>query len=263
MTMNEFKRGAVRLSLLGGLAAGLLAVAPGVGHAAAGEPTVTRAGATVTITASSIAKNDNITLQSVSGRLHVFGQVVAPAGSGCQRVSANEVNCGDGVTTVNADLGGGNDRFSSLVGIGGTIKGGGDDDTFLAGRGLNGTSFVYQGGSGSDTVDYGSSGQPVTVTKDNSARSDGRSIDRDDVTRDVETVEGTIGADTLIGSDVFDRLIGGEGADTLEGKGGDDIIDATDRQGTKDTVIDCGNGNDNATVDAADAPRACETVSRP
>jgi hypothetical protein len=262
MTMNEFKRGAVRLSLLGGLAAGLLAVAPGVGHAAAGEPTVARAGATVTITAGSIARNDNITLQSVSGRLHVFGQVVA-TGSGCQQVSANEVNCGTGVTTVNATLGGGNDRFSSLVGIGGTIDGGGGDDFFLAGRGFDGTSFVYRGGTGNDTIDYGSSGQPVTVTKDNSARPDGRSIDRDDVTRDVETIEGTIGADTLIGSNVFDRLIGGGGADSLEGKGGDDIIDATDLQGTKDTVIDCGNGNDNAVVDAADAPRACETVSRP
>ena len=41
MTMNNIKN-AVRLSLLGGLAAGLLAMTPGTGNAAAGEPTVTR-----------------------------------------------------------------------------------------------------------------------------------------------------------------------------------------------------------------------------
>lgn len=81
------------------------------------------------------------------------------------------------------------------------------------------------GGAGSDTVDYGSSGQSVTVTKDNRAQRDGRSIDRDDVTKDVETIVGTVGADTLIGSSVFDRLIGGEGADTLEGRGVEDVLD--------------------------------------
>ncbi|MGN9787510.1 hypothetical protein ACTMTF_39230 [Nonomuraea sp. ZG12] len=262
--MNEFKRGAVRLSVLGGLAAGLLAVAPGVSQAAAGEPTVSRAGAIVTITAGSIAKDDNITLQSVSGRLHVFGQVVAATGSGCQQVSGNEVNCGSGVEKVNATLGGGNDRFLSRVGIGGTIDGGSGGDTFQAGLGFDGTSFVYKGGSGTDKVDYGSSGSAVTVTKDDSSRPDGRSIDNDDVTRDVETIEGTVRADTLTGSDVFDRLIGGEGADTLSGRGGDDIIDADDIQGTKDTLIDCGNGSgDSATADAADAPVSCESVSRP
>jgi hypothetical protein len=263
MTMNDIKRNAVRLSLLGGLAAGLLAMTPGTGHAAAGEPTVTRSGETVTIAAGSISRSDNITLQAVSGRLHVFGQVVAQTGAGCEQVSANEVNCGTGVTRVNATLGGGSDRFSSLVGIGGTIDGGGGGDTFLAGRGFEGTSFTYVGGAGSDTVDYGSSGQPVTVTKDNRAQRDGRSIDRDDVTKDVETIEGTVGADTLIGSSVFDRLIGGEGADTLEGRGGEDILDADDLQGTKDSKIDCGGENDTVIADAADAPIDCETISRP
>ena len=55
---------------------------------------------------------------------------------------------------------------------------------------------------------------------------------------------------------------GDQGADTLRGLGGDDIIDAVDVQNIKDKVIDCGNGNDTALVNAADAPVACETVTR-
>ncbi|MFG1946121.1 calcium-binding protein [Nonomuraea sp. NPDC048826] len=261
--MNSIKHGLIRVSLLGGLAAGVLAAVPAAGHAAAGEPTVTRSGSTVTITApADITRNDNLTVQEVSGRTHVFGGVLA--GTGCTQVSANEVNCGTGVTTLNANLGRGNDRFSSLMGLVGTVDGGPGGDVFLGGRGFQGTAFTYRGGDGTDTVDYGSSGTPVTVTKNDTIRTDGRpSLDRDDVTLDVEIIRGTVGADTLIGSSGSDTLDGDQGADRLEGRGGADVIDAVDVKGTKDTLIDCGGQNDTAFVDAADAPVACESVNRP
>ncbi|WP_156325232.1 calcium-binding protein [Nonomuraea sp. SBT364] len=250
-----------RMTVLGGLVAGVLAAAPGAGHAAAGEPVVTRSGATVTITAGAIARDDNLTVQAVSGRLHVFGGVTA--GTGCLRVSADEVNCGTGVTTVNATLGAGRDGFSSLVEIAGTVDGGSGDDRFAAGRSSDGTQLTYLGGAGRDTVDYGASGRPVTVTKADSARPDGRpGVDRDDVASDVEVIDGTIRSDTLIGSSGADTLIGGEGADTLDGRGGADLLDADDLQGTKDTVVDCGSGSDTAIADAADTPTGCESISR-
>jgi Ca2+-binding RTX toxin-like protein len=255
--MNKIKRGI----LLGGLAAGLLAAAPVAGNASVGEPVVTRSGAKVTITAPNVNRADNITIQEVSGRLHVFGSVVA--GAGCTTVSSNEVDCGTGVTTLNAGLGAGNDRFSSLMSLTGFVDGGAGTDIFEAGRAPRGTSLNYLGGAGTDTVDYGSSSIGVNVTKNNSSQPDGRpGIDRDNVAADVEIIRGTVAADTLIGSNGFDLLDGDQGADTLRGLGGDDIIDAVDVQNIKDKVIDCGDGNDTALVNAADAPVACETVTR-
>lgn len=259
--MNTIKRGTLRLAALAGLSAALLSAAPAIGHAAAGEPVVTRNGATVVITAGSVTRDDSLTLQAVSGRLHVFGAVVA--GTGCDRVSGNEVDCGAGVTTVEATLGAGRDRFSSLTAIAGTVDGGAGDDTFLAGRGP-GTALAYRGGLGADTADYASSGTGVTVTKGDAASADGRpGLDRDDVGVDVEAVRGTVRADTLTGSTGADILIGGEGADTLSGRGGGDTLDARDAQGTRDAAVDCGTGADTAIADAADAPAGCETVNRP
>src|SRR5690606_7029995 len=222
--MNKIKRGI----LLGGLAAGLLAAAPVAGNASVGEPVVTRSGAKVTITAPNVNRADNITVQEVSGRLHVFGSVVA--GAGCTTVSSNEVDCGTGVTTLNAGLGAGNDRFSSLMSLTGFVAGGAGTDIFASGRAPRGTSLNYPAGTG---------------------------IDRDNVAADVEIIRGTVAADTLIGSNGFDLLDGDQGADTLRGLGGDDIIDAVDVQNIKDKVIDCGDGNDTALVNAADAPVAC------
>jgi Ca2+-binding RTX toxin-like protein len=251
-----------RLSVLGGLAVGMLAATPAAGHAAAGEPVVTRSGSIVTITAGAVAKNDNLTLQAVSGRLHVFGGVVA--GTGCGTVSANEVNCGTGVATVYADLGAGQDRFSSLTGITGTVNGGADDDLFSAGRGSDGTGLTFRGGLGRDTVDYGASGTGVTVTKGVSSQPDGRpGLDADDVAVDVEVVRGTVRDDTLVGSAGADTLIGDQGADTLDGKGGADVLNADDIQGTKDKSVDCGTGADNAIADPADVLVGCESVGRP
>ena len=77
-------------------------------------------------------------------------------------------------------------------------------------------------------------------------------------------------ADTLVGSAAAeparaaaqgnDILDGRGGADTIIGGDGDDTISA--RDGVAD-AIDCGVGNDTATVDALDSTVGCETVVRP
>ena len=66
------------------------------------------------------------------------------------------------------------------------------------------------------------------------------------------------GDDTLRAGEGNDRLDGGEGADTYDGGGGDDAIVAADS--LVDT-IDCGEGNDAATVDTGDRVANCETVT--
>ncbi|GAA3443352.1 calcium-binding protein [Planomonospora venezuelensis] len=262
--MNDLKRGALRLSLIGSVAAGILAAAPTAGNAAVGELQIAKSGATMTVTAGTVTRNDNITVQAVSGRIHVFGSGIrAVQGGGCTQVSAGEVDCGNGVTGISADLGSGNDRFSSLVEINGTVDGGSGDDSFSAGRSPRGTGLTYRGGLGRDTVDYSSSSTGVVVTKGVGAQLDGRaSVDRDNVSVDVEVIRGTGRTDTLVGGTGADTLIGGNGADILRGNGGNDTIDARDSQGTKDTTIDCGAGADTATADAADAPVNCESVGR-
>ncbi len=64
----------------------------------------------------------------------------------------------------------------------------------------------------------------------------------------------------LTGGQGNDTLDGAGGADTIAGGEGDDTIAA--RDGVAD-AIDCGVGNDTATVDALDTVSGCETVVRP
>ncbi|HEX2084589.1 MAG TPA: hypothetical protein VHF89_02825 [Solirubrobacteraceae bacterium] len=73
-------------------------------------------------------------------------------------------------------------------------------------------------------------------------------------------VSGGVGADSLIGGAATDDLDGGPGEDSLNGGAGDDVLRA--RDGVADRVT-CGDGNDRAEVDAADAvDGTCETVDR-
>jgi Ca2+-binding RTX toxin-like protein len=86
-----------------------------------------------------------------------------------------------------------------------------------------------------------------------------------------ETIEGGAGDDAIEGGLNDDTLIGGPGRDTILGDSsqntcnflacrisfGNDTIDA--RDGEKDS-IDCGVGDDRATVDAIDAVANCESV---
>ena len=69
---------------------------------------------------------------------------------------------------------------------------------------------------------------------------------------------GLAGDDTLYGGDGDDELYGGTGRDALLAAAGDDFIEAKD--GQRD-YVECGGGDDAASVDARDrvAP-GCETL---
>ena len=84
-----------------------------------------------------------------------------------------------------------------------------------------------------------------------------------------DALYGAGGRDTLNGGSGGDQLFGGDGDDALTGAGGVDRFTAGRgndavyaRDGTKETV-DCGPGEDTATVDRVDVVKGCETVKRP
>ncbi|HVO52781.1 MAG TPA: hypothetical protein VMT37_00055 [Solirubrobacterales bacterium] len=79
-------------------------------------------------------------------------------------------------------------------------------------------------------------------------------------------IVGTVGGDRISGGAGADRLIGGDGDDCIDGGAGRDRIsggDGDDRISARDgfaDVVDCGPGEDVATVDSKDTVRNCETV---
>jgi Ca2+-binding RTX toxin-like protein len=78
----------------------------------------------------------------------------------------------------------------------------------------------------------------------------------------IEDLEGSEGDDVLEGDEGVNQLLGHKGADIYRALGGNDTIFAN--SGTVDKVIDCGAGEDSATIDLASvgdpAPIGCERV---
>jgi Ca2+-binding RTX toxin-like protein len=75
-------------------------------------------------------------------------------------------------------------------------------------------------------------------------------------------VNGGAGNDTLGGGEGPDTILGGPGVNIARGMGGNDRLEM--RNGTRDTLIDCGDGIDTAVIDSNDPrPIACETVLKP
>jgi Ca2+-binding RTX toxin-like protein len=78
----------------------------------------------------------------------------------------------------------------------------------------------------------------------------------------IEDLEGSEGSDVLYGDAGDNQLLGHRGEDTYRALGGDDTIFAN--SGTRDRVIDCGEGTDTAVVDLASvggpAPIGCERI---
>jgi Ca2+-binding RTX toxin-like protein len=79
---------------------------------------------------------------------------------------------------------------------------------------------------------------------------------------EIEDLEGSEGSDVLIGDEGVNQLLGHKGEDTYRALGGDDAIFAN--SGSRDRVIDCGEGDDSAVIDLATvgdpAPIGCEQV---
>ena len=182
------------------------------------------------------------------------------------------------------DAGSGNDRLLIFLAGDNILDGGADDDEFDVGlatgentiEGGTGEDTILRpvgpdsisGGEGSDTVDYFTQGnQTVSVTLDDQ-KNDGPGGNQN-VHSDIENLTGGPEYDHFVGSGAAnvlkgergeDELKGGAGEDTLEGGADDDIIFA--RDGEHDAV-DCGFGEDSATIDAIDTVSHCEHVSYP
>lgn len=117
-------------------------------------------------------------------------------------------------TIINQVLG--SDYDDSIVGNQGayqTLSGEGGDDTLVG----IGNKTIYDGGSGSDTVDF-SNMSHVYVNLDS-----GTSY-LNETFVSIENLIGTANNDTLIGSDSNNVLSGGGGSDILNGGGGADIL---------------------------------------
>jgi Ca2+-binding RTX toxin-like protein len=78
----------------------------------------------------------------------------------------------------------------------------------------------------------------------------------------IEDLEGSEGSDVLYGDEGDNQLLGHQGEDTYRALGGDDTIFAN--SGTRDRVIDCGEGNDTAVIDLPSVgdptPVGCERI---
>ena len=78
----------------------------------------------------------------------------------------------------------------------------------------------------------------------------------------IEDLEGSNGSDVLYGDEGSNQLLGHKGEDTYHARGGNDNLLAN--SGTRDRVIDCGPGLDQAIIDFASigdpAPIECELV---
>lgn len=107
-----------------------------------------------------------------------------------------------------------------------TIKGNAGDDIFVVNSTADGRDS-YDGGAGTDTLDYSAVGTAVTLTLRDGAAS----------TFATDTIENV---ENVIGGSVNDRLTGNGLANVLTGNAGDDVL----KGGAGDDTLDGGTGND-------------------
>jgi len=160
------------------------------------------------------------------------------------------------------------------------IAGGAGNDVIGGGPGAN----VLDGGEGADTASYAGRADGVAANLDDQAN-DGAAGENDRLIA-FESLRGSEGNDFLTGSPGANSLAGGGGNDVLDGadgpdalfgEGGNDALtggsgvdgysggDGDDAVTSFDGLaedVDCGAGNDGATVDVADRLAACETIRR-
>ncbi|WP_298199282.1 FG-GAP-like repeat-containing protein [Novosphingobium sp.] len=138
---------------------------------------------------------------------------------------------------ITIDAGDGND---TVTGTTSSVRflGGNGDDRFVSSDAVD----IFDGGTGTNTVDYARAGTGITVTLSlvpggTGTASDGDQLafvqniigsgSGDEITGDnaANRIEGVNGNDLLIGLGGNDTLLGGEGRDTLIGGAGADLID--------------------------------------
>ncbi|MCC6624027.1 MAG: calcium-binding protein [Deltaproteobacteria bacterium] len=159
---------------------------------------------------------------------------------------------------------------------------GGDGDDVMSGLGGNDIfdesaadsgSDTFNGGLGTDLVDYSARTVALIVTMDGVDADDGESGEADDVEADIEDLWGGTAADDITGNALAnfidggaeddtldggagnDTLFGAAGADDLVGGLGDDLLDG----GAGTDTIDCGGGDGDIVISGSgETPTACE-----
>lgn len=112
----------------------------------------------------------------------------------------------------------GGDVLTAQAG-GGVVWGFGGNDTLRPSDGAD----TFQGGAGTDVVDYGGAGAGVGIDLGSAGAATGAAAG--DLFTEVEGIIGSAFADTLCGDGADNFLSGGEGADRICGRGGNDTLD--------------------------------------
>jgi len=213
---------------------------------------VSRSGNVVTL--SSDSRGDRIHNAGTDNRRLISFFVerghVLRAGPGCTR------RRGPGITRVLVTCGAPSQTHVNRVTL--KVALGGGDDTFVAAPFDDvQPRIAADGGDGDDTI-YGST-NPDEI---NGGAGDDRLYGLDDA----DDIDGGDGADLIFGGAGDDGLTGGAGTDTIYGdelratnEWGNDVLIAVD---AGPDSLSCGEGDDVAIVDAADAANAnCENLS--
>ena len=149
---------------------------------------------------------------------------------------ANSIDGGDGIDTISYEyytanltinLGAGavatgdNDVLTSIE----NAIGGSGDDTFISNTDV---SNIFDGGAGSDTVDYShltNSSNSIVVTLNGSSLVTVTIAGlEDDSIKNIENVTGGAGNDTIVGDANDNTLKGGAGNDIIKGKSGNNSL---------------------------------------
>jgi len=182
---------------------------------------------------------------NVRGTALADNLVAVPAGQAANPRTLTPAGSPDGASVFNA--GEGDDVIAGSSGDD-TVLGGEGDDSIHGG---DGDDVSLEGEGGADSI-WGGPGEDVLFGRTGNDALWGE--DGDDY------VEGGRGDDRLSGGGGADRLFGGIGRDRLSGGDGNDELNSYD--GSAD-VVDCGAGNDTATVDRRDRVIGCEHLIAP
>ena len=109
---------------------------------------------------------------------------------------------------------------------------------------------VLSGSTGADTITSSDAADDLSGEQGNDSLSSGGGDD---------FLNGDDGNDKLDGGAGNDKLTGGTGTDTFAAGTGDDTVFAADGLAEQ---VDCGDGNDTATVDEQDTITGCENVTK-